>query len=66
MVNRLGPNALNRRFASLGMPDTHLIYDAETSPRDMLNLFLPLPDGELGLAGGKRPAAPPAGGIADQ
>jgi beta-lactamase class A len=47
MVDRLGLNAVNHRFELLGMPHTRLVYDAETTPRDLLNYLTLLADGEL-------------------
>jgi beta-lactamase class A len=47
LVDRLGLNAVNLRFASLGMPDTRLIYDAVTTPRDVLSYFTMLADGDV-------------------
>jgi beta-lactamase class A len=47
MVDRLGLNAVNHRFELLGMPHTRLVYDAETTPRDLLNYFTLLDDDEL-------------------
>lgn len=46
-VDRLGLYAVNRRFVELGMPDTRLVYDAETTPRDLLTYFALLAEGEL-------------------
>jgi len=47
LVDRLGLNAVNLRFASIGMPDTRLVYDAVTTPRDVLGYFSMLADGEV-------------------
>jgi len=47
LVDRLGLNAVNLRFASLGMPDTRLVYDAVTTPRDVLSYFTMLADGDV-------------------
>jgi beta-lactamase class A len=47
LVDRLGLDAVNLRFASLGMPDTRLNYDAVTTPRDVLAYFSMLVDGNV-------------------
>jgi beta-lactamase class A len=47
LVDRLGLNAVNNRFELLGMPDTRLVNDAETTPRDLLNYCTLLANGEL-------------------
>jgi beta-lactamase class A len=47
LVDRLGLNAVNVRFALLGMPETRLIYDAVTTPRDVLGFFTMLADGDI-------------------
>jgi beta-lactamase class A len=47
LVDRLGLNAVNLRFELLGMPDTRLVYDAVTTPRDVLSYFTMLADGEV-------------------
>jgi beta-lactamase class A len=47
LVDRLGLNAVNLRFASIGMPDTRLVYDAVTTPRDVLSYFSMLADGDV-------------------
>jgi beta-lactamase class A len=47
LVDRLGLNAVNLRFALLGMPETRLVYDAVTTPRDVLSYFTMLGDGTL-------------------
>jgi beta-lactamase class A len=45
LVDRLGLNAVNLRFAQLGMPETRLVINAVTTPRDMLSYFTLLADG---------------------
>jgi beta-lactamase class A len=47
LVDRLGLNAVNLRFALLGMPNTRLAYDAVTTPRDVLSYFTQLAAGEV-------------------
>jgi len=47
LVDRLGLNAVNLRFSLLGMPDTRLLYDATTTPRDMLTYFTRLADEDV-------------------
>jgi beta-lactamase class A len=45
LVDRLGLNAVNLRFGLLGMPETRLLNDAVTTPRDVLTYFTLLADG---------------------
>jgi beta-lactamase class A len=47
LVDRLSLNAVNLRFSLLGMPETRLVYDAVTTPRDVLSYFSLLADGEV-------------------
>jgi beta-lactamase class A len=46
-IDRLGLAAVNQRFVDLGMPNTRLMYDAESTPRDLLTYFSLLADSEL-------------------
>jgi beta-lactamase class A len=47
LVDRLSLTAVNTRFVALGMPDTRLVYDSETTARDLLTYFSLLADGKL-------------------
>jgi beta-lactamase class A len=47
LVDQLGVQAVNARFASLGMLKTHLNHDATTTPRDMLTFFTLLAEGQV-------------------
>ena len=54
LVRRLGLNAVNGEFQSLGMAQTRLVDDAWTSPRDQLAFFRQLARGEVVSASASR------------
>jgi beta-lactamase class A len=47
LVDRLSLTSVNNRFVQLGMPDTRLVYDSETTARDLLTYFSLLADGKI-------------------
>ncbi len=54
LIRRLGLNAVNGEFQSLSMPNTRLVDDAWTTPRDQLSFFRQLARGEVVSTGASR------------